>query len=100
MAYRKITAVVRCAELEAIEHRLRPAGFPGVTIAYIPGSGDDADSKGDDWTTKYAVIEIFAKAGDLDSIVNLIRLWSSADLVAVQSIDETHDAQPLHGVAV
>ena len=100
MAYRKIAAVVPCAELEGVEHRLRQAGLPGVTIAYIPGDDADVDSRVDDWTTKHAVIEIFAKEGDVDLVVNILRLWSSADTMALAAIDEIHDAQPLDRVAI
>lgn len=72
MALKKVTAIVRCASLEAVEEALQNLHVPGITITHVDGFGEYANLFRHDWTSRHARIELFTDESRVEAIVRTI----------------------------
>ena len=72
MKLKKITAIVRADQLEAVENRLKGPGIPGITVDHVKGYGEYANFFERDWMSRYARIEIVAETRHTRAIVDAI----------------------------
>lgn len=91
----KITAVVRAAVLETVEHRLRELGVPGLSVSKVKGYGEYADFFTRDWLVEHVRMEIFvvrARANELASAIAAVaRTGARGDgIVAVQPVEAVY----------
>ena len=96
MAFKKITALVRCTLLDTVEHRLQEAGVRGLTITHVRGYGEHANLYREDWTVRHARIEIFLDEADVDRIVTVIKAAACTGIVAVpvERFEHIREAEP------
>ncbi len=72
MELKKITAVIRTHQLEAVEMRLRELGLKGMTVDRVKGYGEYKQFFSPNWFSDRSRIEIFAAKEEVDSIVAAI----------------------------
>ncbi len=72
MQYKKVTAIVICEKLKAVEQALVEIGVSGVSITQVRGYGEYHDFYQSDMMTCHACIDIFCRASRVDIIVNTI----------------------------
>lgn len=70
---KRVTAIVRRDQLEAVEKRLQSVGVDGITVSQVKGYGECASFFSDDWLVPHTKIEIFAENDKVDAIVEAIR---------------------------
>jgi len=88
---RKIEAIIRVSALEPVEEALRNAGVSGLTISRVRGFGAYRNYFRDDWTHRYARLEIFtSRAAEIaDLIVDSAHTGQSGDgIVAIEPVDK------------
>jgi len=90
MTYRKITAVVRCTELDEVERALQEAGVRGLTMTHVRGYGQHANYYRDDWTVTHARLELFLEQSEVDRVVDIIKRAACSGVVAVMPVEEFH----------
>lgn len=66
MALKKVTAIVRCASLEAVEEALQNLHVTGLTITHVVGFGEYANLFRHDWTSRHARLELFTDEGRVE----------------------------------
>ena len=91
MSFAKITAIVRCDRVEAIESELHRMGTPGLTLSQVKGYGDYADFYRNDWRVSHVRCEVFiseAKAQELaETIMRIAHTGMEGDgLVAISPV--------------
>ena len=70
MKYKKIVAIIRAEQLEAVEKRLKTLNVPGISVTKVKGYGEYANFFSNDWTSENARIEIYCHPSKVDVIVN------------------------------
>ena len=95
MELRKITAIVRCETLEAVEKRLPLAGAKGLTVTQVKGYGEYADFFSRDWQVRHVRLEIFTEAPKVKAIVAAIMDAASTaapgdGIIAVLPVEEAY----------
>jgi nitrogen regulatory protein P-II 1 len=85
MQYKKVTAIVVCEKLKAVEQALVEIGVSGVSITQVRGYGEYHDFYQSDMMTCHACIDVFCRASRADIIVNTI-------------MDAAHNGQPEDGI--
>lgn len=91
MSIQKIEAVIRVSALEPVEETLQNAGVGGLTISRVRGYGAYRNYFRDDWTHRYARLEIFtSRAREIAAlIVDAAHTGESGDgIVAIEPVDE------------
>lgn len=93
MNFKKISAIVRSHQLEAIEKRLQALRVPGISVTPMKGFGEYANFFRNDWLSREVKIEIFVCEEDVDPIVEAIvettQTGTSGDgVVAVLPVDD------------
>lgn len=87
----KIEAIVRVSALEPIEEALKDAGVSGLTISRVRGFGAYRNYFRDDWTHRYARLEIFtSRAQEIaDLIIESAGTGQAGDgIVAIEPVDK------------
>lgn len=90
MSTRKVEAIVRFSALESVEDALKEAGVSGLTVSPVRGFGEYRNFFRDDWTHRFARIEIFTTRAEeiADLIVETAHTGVAGDgLVAIQPVD-------------
>ena len=64
MELKKITAIIRSDQLEALENRFKGPDLPGITVDHVQGYGEYANFFAKDWMSRYARVEITGTRGD------------------------------------
>ncbi|MFM0412630.1 MULTISPECIES: P-II family nitrogen regulator [Paraburkholderia] len=72
MELKCVVAIVRPEVVEILERKLGVIHIHGVTVTRVRGFGVHPNYFADDWTTEHVKIEIFAKAENVDALVNTI----------------------------
>ena len=72
MQFRKVTAIVQCSALEAVERSLQQADVKGVTVTRVKGYGEYADFFARDWMSEHVRLEIFTHRQRVDGILEAI----------------------------
>jgi len=85
MQYKKVTAIVICEKLEAVELALIEIGISGVSVTKVSGYGEYHNFYQPDMMSCHARIEIFCRASEADAIVHTI-------------MDTAHSGQPEDGI--
>lgn len=91
MPMQKIEAIIRVSALEPVEETLQNAGVRGLTISRVRGFGAYRNYFRDDWTHRYARLEIFtSRASEIaDLIVDSAHTGQSGDgIVAIEPVDK------------
>lgn len=71
-ALRKVTAIVRCGVVEAVEKRLKAMHVPGISVMKVKGYGEYADFFRSDWLCNHARLEVFCSQLRADEIAKTI----------------------------
>ena len=92
MTFKKISAIVRSEQLEAVEKRLQQLRVPGISVTEMKGFGEYANFFRRDWFSREVKIELFLCEEDVDSVVHAIvetaQTGTAGDgLIAVLPID-------------
>lgn len=95
MEAKKITAIIRCTCLEAVEGRLRELGVKGMSVTHVKGLGEYANFFTRDWLTDHTRIEIFTSQEKADAIVAAIMECANTGargdgIVAVLPVDKVY----------
>lgn len=69
---KKITAIIRADRLKRVEETLKTVGADGVSTSSTKGFGEYADFFRDDWLVRHMRIEVFARDGDVDRLIEAI----------------------------
>ncbi len=85
MRYKKVTAIVICEKLKAVEEALIGIGVGGVSISEVRGYGEYHNFYQADMMSCHARIEVFCLASRADAIVHAI-------------MDAAHLGQPEDGI--
>lgn len=72
MTYNKINAIVRECCLEKVQSSLMAAGAAGLTVTHVRGAGEYVNTFGRDTLSRHARIEVFAKAENVERLVEAI----------------------------
>jgi nitrogen regulatory protein P-II 1 len=72
MAFKKITAIFRCENLEQVETALEEIGVPGMSVSNVEGYGEYANFFKMPPVVQHARIEIFAEEEKIDLIAKTI----------------------------
>lgn len=91
MTTQQIEAIIRVSALEPVEEALKNAGVSGLTISRVRGYGAYRNYFRDDWTHRYARLEIFtSRAREIaDLIVDSAHTGQAGDgIVAIEPVDE------------
>jgi len=62
MNYKKITAIINPAKLEAVEEKLKKLCVPGISVSKVKGYGEAPNFFHSDWTSEQSRIEVFVSA--------------------------------------
>lgn len=103
MELKKITAIVRCDQLEDVENRLKGPIIPGITVDHVKGYGEYANFMARDWMSRYARIEIVVEKRRaqriIDAIVGVVHTGTPGDgIVYVVPIEEVTRIRDRHRV--
>lgn len=106
MELKKITAIVRCDQLEDVENRLKGPMIPGISVDHVKGYGEYANFMARDWMSRYARIEIIVEKRRaqqiIDAIVDVVHTGTPGDgIVYVAPIEEVtriRDRHRVHGL--
>lgn len=91
MSTRKVEAIVRFSALEGVEDALKEAGINGLTVSPVRGFGEYRNFFRDDWTHRFARIEIFTTRAEeiANLIVEAAHTGAAGDgLVAIEPVDQ------------
>lgn len=91
MPMQKIEAIIRVSALEPVEEALRNAGVSGLTISRVRGFGAYRNYFRDDWTHRYARVEIYSsRAQEIAGlIIDSAHTGQAGDgIVAIEPVDE------------
>lgn len=72
MSFKKISAIIRSEQLEAVEKRLQQLGVPGISVTEMKGFGEYANFFRPDWFSREVKLEIFVCDENVDRIVQTI----------------------------
>jgi len=72
MIFRKVTAIFRPDQLEAVEYRLRGLNVAGVSVTRVKGFGEYANFYEPDWMCTHVRIEVFTSKLKADEIAGAI----------------------------
>lgn len=72
MNLKKITAFVRCDQLEKVVKALQEGGVRGMSISKVKGYGEYADYSAADWMTERERIEILCSQENSGAIADII----------------------------
>lgn len=90
MSMQKVEAIVRFSALESVERALQEAGISGLTVSPVRGFGEYRNFFRDDWTHRFARIEIFTSRTEeiADLIVETAHTGAAGDgLIAIEPVD-------------
>lgn len=90
MSMQKIEAIVRFSALEGVEHALKEAGISGLTVSPVRGFGEYRNFFRDDWTHRFARVEIFTTRAPkiADLIMETAHTGAAGDgLIAIEPVD-------------
>lgn len=90
MSMQKVEAIVRFSALEGIEEALKEAGISGLTVSPVRGFGEYRNFFRDDWTHRFARVEIFTTRAEeiADLIAEAAHTGGAGDgLVAIEPVD-------------
>lgn len=92
MKFRKVTAIIRPERLEAVEHRLRQLGVPGVSVSKVKGFGEYSNFFESDWMCSHLRVEVFVGEFRADETVEGIMeaAWTGLEgdgMVAVSPVE-------------
>jgi len=59
MNYRKITAIINPARLDAVEEKLKKLCVPGISVSKVKGYGEAPNFFQSDWTSEQIRIDVF-----------------------------------------
>lgn len=90
MSMQKVEAIVRFSALESIESALQKAAIGGLTVSPVRGFGEYRNFFRDDWTHRFARIEVFTtRATEIaDLIAEAAHTGAAGDgLIAIEPVD-------------
>lgn len=93
MNWKKLTAIVRNEQLQAVEEKLQEIGVRGLTVQHVKGFGEHANFFRHDWLVRHVRIEIFAHEDRVREIAAAImtaaHTGTAGDgIVAISPVDE------------
>ncbi len=103
MAFKKITAIFRCENLEQVEIALEEIGVPGMSITYVEGYGEYANFYKTPPVCQHARIEIFVEEEKIDlitkTIVHVTHTGEIGDgLIAVMPVEHFYKIKSLEDI--
>ncbi len=72
MKFRKVTAIIRPGNLEAVEECLKKMHVPGISVTKVKGFGEYANFYESDWMCQHVRIEIFVAARRAEEIAKAV----------------------------
>jgi len=90
MSMQKVEAIVRFSALESVGRALEEAGISGLTVSPVRRFGEYRNFFRDDWTHRFARIEVFTSRAEeiADLIVETAHTGAAGDgLIAIQPVD-------------
>lgn len=90
MSMQKLEAIVRFSALENVENALKEADISGLTVSPVRGFGEYRNFFRDDWTHRFARVEIFTTRAEeiADLIVEAAHTGAAGDgLVAIEPVE-------------
>ena len=99
MELKKITAIIRSDQLEALENRFKGPDLPGITVDHVQGYGEYANFFAKDWMSRYARAEIVADERQsrriVDAITDVVHTGTPGDgivyVVPVEKLQRIRD---------
>jgi len=101
MELKKITAIIRHNQLQAVENRLKGANLPGMTVDDVRGYGEYVDFFSTDWMSRYARLEIVIDGHRVleiaDAISEVVHTGAEGDgFVYVVPVDRVYRTRDRH----
>jgi nitrogen regulatory protein P-II 1 len=108
MEFKYVVAIVRPEVVRRLEERLVRLDISGISLSRVKGFGEYKNFFSNDWLTEHVRIEIIARAGQLDALLDaLLEVTgpqsSSSGIVAVMPVerflhlrDSAQAAEALH----